>query len=551
MRALSIFISILLLSACSHSTQERKNIFRYNESKGIPTLDPAFARNQTIIWPVNQIFNGLLQLDRDLLVQPCIAKKWECNIDGTEYTFYLRKDVYFHNHPAFPMGKGRRVIASDFVYSLTRIIDPDLASPGKWIFNSVNREVPGSEQGFLAVSDTVLKIFLKEPFPGFPGLLTMPYCSVVPKEIIESIGEDFRKQPVGTGPFRFQYWREDEKLVLLRNEDYFETDAEGKRLPYLDAVNISFTRDKQSEFMEFMMGRLDFLSGVHAAYKDEMIMRNGRLNPAHDEKVKMISQPYLNTEYLGFLLDPELKAAQESPLLIKEVRQAINYGFDRAKMMKYMRNNIGQPANAGFVPAGMPSFNPVRVVGYRYDPDYARELLSVAGFPGGEGLPEITLTTTSDYLDLCEYIQHELYEIGIVLNLEVNTGAAFRDRMANGQLEFFRGSWIADYPDAENYLSVFYSMNHSPAGPNYTRFTDPVYDSLFETALQALDKDFRYRIYWQLDSMIMEEAAIVPLYYDQVVRFVPKDLKGLGSNPMNLLDLKRAYWSPPGLRVKN
>ncbi|MCK4749981.1 MAG: ABC transporter substrate-binding protein, partial [Bacteroidales bacterium] len=495
MRIIYILISILLLASCSKSTQVRQNIFRYNESKGITTLDPAFARNQTIIWPVNQIFNGLVQLDEDLNVLPCIAQSWECSEDGKVYTFYLRRDILFHDHASFPGGKGRQVVASDFVYSMNRIIDPDLASPGAWIFNAVDRHAENSMNGFQAVSDTVFRIFLKEPFPAFPGLLTMPYCSVVPREAVEMLGDDFRREPVGTGPYRFRYWKEDEKLVLVKNECYFERDWQGNRLPYLDAVNISFTRDKQSEFMEFMMGRLDFLSGVHAVYKDEMIMRNGSLNPEYEDRVKMISQPYLNTEYLGFLLDPDMEAANGSPVLEKKIRQAINYGFDREKMMKYMRNNIGRPASSGFVPRGMPSFSQESVMGYTYDPDRARELLSQSGYPMGKGLPSITLTTTSDYQDLCEYIQHELYEIGIVLNIEVNTGAAFRDRMANGQLEFFRGSWIADYPDAENYLSLFYSRNFSPAGPNYTRFRDPFYDRLFEDALGVGEDELRYRLY--------------------------------------------------------
>jgi peptide/nickel transport system substrate-binding protein len=216
-------------------------------------------------------------------------------------------------------------------------------------------------------------------------------------------------------------------------------------------------------------------------------------------------------------------------------------------MLRYLRNNIGMPATSGFVPRGMPSFDPQRVRGYSYDPDRARQLLALAGYPGGAGLPAITLTTTSDYLDLCEYIQHELSEIGIILNIEVNTGAAFRERMANGKLEFFRGSWIADYPDAENYLSLFYSMNFSPSGPNYTHYRNPEYDRLFEKALGTLDDKRRNRLYQMLDSMVIADAVIVPLYYDQVVRFVPLDLKGLGSNPMNLLDLKRAKWAkkPP------
>ncbi len=542
----NIFIGILIIVlfvSCKHDQQGRRNVFRYNESKGIPTLDPAFARNQTIIWPVNQLFNGLVQIDDSMHIRPCIASSWDISRDGLTYTFHLRDDVYFHDHPIFPQGKGRRVIAQDFVYSLSRIVDPAVASPGAWIFQHVDREYPEATNGFYAPADTTFVIFLKDPFPAFIGILSMPYCSVVPEEIVEHYGDDFRNNPVGTGPFCFKAWREDEKLVLLKNPGYFEKDARGNHLPYLDGVSITFIKDKQSEFMEFMLGNIDFLSGVHKAYKDELITRNGNLNPTYGQKIRLISQPYLNTEYLGFLVDSGKRDIVPEPLFDPRIRQAINYGFDRVRMMKYLRNNVGTPAVYGFIPEGMPSYSAGRVDGYSYQPDRSRSLLIEAGYPDGNGLEEITLTTTSDYLDLCEFIQHELGAIGIKIKIDVNTGAAFRSRMANAQLAFFRGSWIADYPDAENYLSLFYSKNFSPDGPNYTHYSNPGFDRLFEKALAISEDSVRYPLYLEMDQMIMDEAVIVPLYYDRVLRFIPADLEGLGSNPMNLLSLKYAFWS--------
>ncbi len=528
---LTILISLLFFS-CTEKTIKHSNVFRYNESKGIATLDPAFAKSQVLIWPVNQIFNGLVQMDNELKIQPCIAKNWEISDNGETYTFYLRNDIKFHDNEIFPNGAGRLVNAYDFEYSLNRIIDPKTGSPGAWIFNQVK------EEGIKALNDSTLRIKLKNSFPAFLGLLSMQYCSVVPKEAIDFYKQDFRNNPVGTGPFQFKFWKEGEKLILVKNLDYFEKDEKGNPLPYLDAVSITFINDKQSEFLEFLKGNIDFISGLSPANKDELITRNGRLNPKYESSIKMLTQPYLNTEYLGFLLDTSKIINKNSPVLNKKVRQAINYGFDRNKMMKFLRNSIGIPATNGFIPKGMPSFSD-QVAGYSYNPGKTRDLLKEAGFPGGEGLPPINLTTTSDYLDLCEYIQQELSQFGIVLNIDVSTGATFREMVASSKLEFFRGSWIADYPDAENYMALFYSKNFSPVGPNYTHYSNKTFDELYEKAMKETNDSIRFEIYNQMDQLIINDAVVVPLYYDEVVRFVNNNIRGFESNPMNLLILKK------------
>jgi len=530
------YIIVVLLSvySCNRSADfqnKGKKIFRYNESKGISTLDAAFAKSQVLIWPANQLYNGLVQIDNQLNIKPSIAYSWKISTDGKKYTFYLRSDVYFHDHDLFPNSKGRKVVASDFVYSLNRITDPKVASPGAWIFNNL------SENGIIAPNDTTVEINLTSPFPAFLGLLTMQYCSVLPKEIVEYYGNDFRNHPVGTGPFMFRLWKENEKLVLIKNPNYFEKDSVGNSLPYLDAISIRFINDKQSEFLEFLKGNIDFISGLSAANKDELITKSGKLNPAYADKFEMIHQPYLNTEYLGFMVDTSKYNDKNHPILNKKIRQAINYGFDRVKMMKYLRNNIGTFRSNGFIPKGLPSFSD-SIIFYTYNPDKVRSLLIEAGFPNGNGLHPITLTTTSDYLDLCEYFQQQLSEFGIVINIDVITGATFRDMVANSKVEFFRGSWIADYPDAENYLALFYSKNFSPSGPNYTHYTNSDFDKLYTSSFNVTSDSIRFGIYQAMDKKIMEDAIIVPLFYDQVVLFVNKEIQGLESNPMNLLNLK-------------
>ncbi|MCB0754538.1 MAG: ABC transporter substrate-binding protein [Flavobacteriales bacterium] len=540
--AFSILVVGLLLFGCSDRNRHAdKTVFRYNESKGVTSLDPAQARTMGNIWATTQLFNGLVQLNDKMEVEPSIAKRWTISQDGLTYRFVLRDDVVFHNHEAFVNGKGRVVVASDFEFSFKRILDEKTLSPGRWIFNAVDQSKEG---GFKAINDSVFEIYLKQSFPPFLGILSIQYCSVVPKEVVEKLGKDFSRNPVGTGPFKFKEWYEGIKLVLHKNENYFESDTEGNQLPYLDAIGISFIPDPQSIFLEFMKGNLDMLSGLEdGSYKDALITPNGNLQPELNEKLVMYSEPFLNTEYLGFLMKDSIDG-KPNVLTDKRIRQAINYGFDRRKMMRYIRNNIGSPGVHGFLPTGLPG-EEFRVEGYAYDPQKAKQLLIEAGYPNGEGLPEIQLYTTSQYLDLCEYMQHQLQEIGIKLSIEVNPGATHGALVANSQVPFFRKSWIADYADAENYLSLFYSKNHTPDGPNYTLFENESFDDLYESSLATTSDSLRYRYYAQMDSIIVEEAPVVVLYYDQVLRFTHKNISGLSTNSMNGLSLKTVRKTNP------
>jgi oligopeptide transport system substrate-binding protein len=531
--ALALFISC----GSSNSSLDRSKVFRYNESKGITSLDPAQARTMGNIWATAQLFNGLVQLDDSMRIQPCIAQSWELLDDGTVYAFHLRRDVFFHDHPDFVNGVGRRVTAHDFVYSFSRILDERTLSPGRWVFAQLDMSRDG---GFKAVNDTLLHVFLKRPFPPFLGMLSMPYCAVVPKEVCEVSGKGFGRSPVGTGPFKFKEWHEGVKLVMHRNTRYFELDDQNTRLPYLDAIGVTFITDAQSVFLEFLNDNLDMLSGLEdGSFKDALLTPSGKLQPEMEGKVVMHTMPFLNTEYLGFVMDSTQSVMNGSPLRFKEVRQAINYGFDRHRMMRYIRNNIGDPGEHGFLPNGIPGMNTRRVRGYSYDPQKARELLAEAGFPEGRGLPEIILHTTSQYLDLCEFMQHQLGEIGIKLRIEVNPSATHGALVSNGQVAFFRKSWMADYADAENYLSLFLSSNRTPNGPNYTMYSSSKYDELYDSALNEPIDSLRYAIYQKMDSLIIDDAPIVVLYYDEVLRFTKPNIEGLQVNAMNQLSLKR------------
>ena len=519
MRNSLVIISILALHSCSSVDKniDSKMIFRYNESAGIHSFDPAFAKDQARIWFCNQIYNSLVQLDSNLQVQASIATSWNISADGLQYDFVIRRDVQFHK----PLDRVLNI--DDIIYSLNRLVDEKTAAPGAWVLSSVN--------SVSSPNDSTIHIELSEPNPAFLGLLSMQYCSILPVES-DSIS-NFFEAPIGTGPFHFQFHKNNVKLVLRKNEHYFESENRIP-LPYLDAVAISFIPDKQTAFLEFIKGNFDFLSGIDASYKDELLDAEGNLHSKYLGKINFSKRNYLNTEYLGILMDEN---QDNSALKDVRVRQALNFAFNRDLMMQYLRNNIGTPAHSGFIPKGLSGYQ--TNIGYSYNPGLAKELLLDAGFPNAEGIPVIHLNTTSSYVDLCEYIQHAWQEIGFQVEVNVNPPSTHRQQVSKSQLSIFRGSWIADYADAENYLALFYSKNHSPNGPNYTHFTNTEFDVLYEESIRIPELENRIPLYYKMDRIVINQAAIIPLYYDNVMRFSQSNVKGLGSNAMNLLDLKR------------
>jgi peptide/nickel transport system substrate-binding protein len=520
------------LAACHSPSAGNKKTFRYNEPTGIATLDPAFAKNQSIIWPVHQLYNTLVQTDAGLNIVPSLARSWEISPDHLTYRFHLRTDVFFQDNDAFPQGRGRKMRASDIVYSLSRILDKKTASSGAWIFNE-RIEGPGT---FRAPDDSTFEFTLLTPFHPMLGLLSMQYCSVVPHEVVEKYGKDFRSHPCGTGPFRFKSWEEGQDLILVKNEHYFERDSLGEPLPYLDAIKISFFDNRATEFLLLQQGRLDFMNDIDPSFKDEVLNKKGELKKEWEGRIRLSRSPYLNTEYLGIVVDSTREMVKHSPLRLLRVRQAINYGFDRRKMMMYLRNSIGKPAESGFIPPGLPCFDSALVKGYHYDPVKARQLLREAGFPNGIGLPLITLKTIDTYADLAGFIVRELEEIGIRVQVDIVQKSLLLEETAKSEAPFFRASWIGDYPDAENYLSVFYSEN--PAPPNYTRYHNPVFDSLYKKSLLENRDSLRYALYRKMDQMLIRDAPVVPLWYDEVIHLVSPAVTGFEANGLNLLELR-------------
>ena len=524
------FFCIILLLGCVQN--EEGVIFRMNLNSNLTTLDPAFAKDQNTTWMTSQIFNGLVELDTLLNPKPCIAKKWNISNDGTIYTFILKDDVFFHESSYFKE-KRRQVTAYDVKYSFTRICNPKVASPGFWIFNgkikgldSYVKNQTKEIEGFKVINDTTFEMHLVKPFAPFLYLLAMPYGFIVPHEVVEN-SPNFGLSPIGTGPFVFKSWEKNKSLILHKNPYYFEVG-----LPKLEVVHVRMLNSKLTAFAEFKKGNLDFINHLDPIFLSEILGSDLKLKPEYAKFSYLKIVPQLSTEYLAFRLDKP-----DNPFKNKYLRKALNYLIDRQALVKFLLNGIGLPAEQGFLPYGLPGFD-ASISGYVYNPDKAKELIHLAGYKNFQGVPEFTLFTNPNYQKLATFIQFSFQKHGLKCKLELLEPATLRKEVSEGKIDFWRANWMADYPDAENYFSLFYSPYHSPKGPNTTHFTNNQVDSLYNLLNQTLEVDKRKKIIQKIEQILLEESPAIYLFYEQTTRLIRKEVQDMFVDPMNSLRLK-------------
>lgn len=518
----------LYLSSCSDkSNQIPSNTFKYNIAVGLNSLDPAFTKDIAATWACSHIYEGLFILDSNAKLEPLLADSIWIEANQLRYHFHLKKGVYFHKNPCFQTSDSTRQFnAFDVAYSFRRLIDPKTASPGSWAL----RNKLDSLHPFQIIDSFHLVINLRQPNAQFLQVLSMSYCAIVAKEAVEYYGKNFRKNPVGTGAFAFKLWVDGEVLFLQKNQHYHLRDNNGLALPYLDYVKVTFNENKKTEHFSFEKGDLSFITGLDQNIIHQVFNQKGQLLPEWQTKAQLYKKPFLNTEYMA------IRAVDSNSILKnKSIRQAINYSINRHEIAQYLKYNLVLPANKGFVSAGMPNYD-TSFIGYTFDIEKSKKLLQSQGFSRSKR-PKLELHINNSFVEMAELLSNQLSLAGFEVEIKLHPADMMMQLAAQGKLGFFRRSWMADYPDAENYLACFYSKNGSP--PNYTRFSNAQYDKFYEKLITEISPTHRKELTKQLEQILVEESPIVPIFYDQSIRLVQKNIQGLEQNVVNGLDLRR------------
>lgn len=569
----ALALSLILFVGCggddaaeSEGTQGQESVgeanygglFRTNVLRGDPTgLDPVIVDSKHASDMVTQVYDKLVDLDDDTLrLVPALATSWEASEDGRSYTFTLRSDVYFQDHEVFEGGKGRRMTAEDVKYSFERICDQRAESKSFWAFRGVvvgaddYYDASGTDSpldevtGFVVLDDSTFRVDLVEPFAPFLFRLVNSFCSIVPREGIERYGKEFRRNPIGTGPFRFVEWKEGQEVLLVRNDNYWEQDADGNRLPYLDSILFTFIKDDNTQFNDFTAGNLDELFNLPTAQFEVVVNPETKeLQPAF-EQYQYATVPAMLTWYFGF--NNRLEPFDDA-----NVRRAFNYAIDRESIVTFtLKNSPYAPAHHGLSPPVFLGYPTEKIEGYTYDPEQAQELLAAAGYPGGEGFPSIELHIYDEprLREVAEAIQAQLVQtLNIDVQLKQSTFPVLIDMAETSRAAFWGTRWYGDYPDPETYLNLLNGEIvpddlSETSNPNSSRYDDPTYNELLSKAVATLDDAERMKLYLEAEQHAMDDAPVMPLFYERHIRLMQPYVRGLTLDPMAQYRLKRVWF---------
>jgi len=497
------FLFATLFGCGQPQSGEGPLVFLYNEAAGVASLDPMDAISLAHIRIQAAVYETLTDASGNGVLADSVVS----NDMGLSWLIYLKPNVPFHAHAALP--QNYILSATDVVASLSRIRE---SSRLGWLLDGVT--------AITELDVDLVRLELAGPDMEIPRKLSSPFSAILPKPLVANA--DLRFSASGTGPYFLHKWIPGERLILHRFTAYRAFGPETEAVLRPDALAVSFLKDGQTMLLEFLSGRLDGLPGLNPAYSNHLLGGDGELVPKWEEEFQFCRYPFLNTEYIGF----NLKGAAHPVLQYAEIRQAMAASVRVAELLNGLRSGIGRPAEFGMVPPEIALHEQAK------DP-FAGSLtqwLAKEGIPPVEQWPPIHIHTDGNHSDLVASVVANWQALGIPVRIQLEDRAGLKAGIARGRFSIFKASWIADYPDARNYYQLFLQKNVIPKGANYTSYVSGGFESAYE------------RGDWvALDSFLVADMPVIPLYYDESVWFLQKKWTPLEVDPLGRPNFSRLY----------
>ena len=576
--SLKLFISVLLFAgACTSSPHESGKetdnsnrregaggryyggIFRTNESEYIKNLFPPSITDVYSYRVASQVYEGLFRFnDQDLTVTNGLAESYTLDSTATVYTIQLRDDVFFHDDPCFPNGKGRKLTASDVAFCFTQLCTNTVLNQNFSVFSGLlkgadsyykatatNKQPIFGVEGIEVLDPLTIRLTLTKPNSVFLVNLARPACFIYPPEALEKYGADMRIKAVGTNAFEMGNVEENISIALPRNPNYWRKDHYGNQLPFLDAINVQFINSKKAELYEFKKGNLDMIYRLPTEHILE-IMEQNLTGSGEFTRYLLQREPEMVTQFLTF------NTSNRKLFNNHFLRKAISFAIDRDKILTFVLNNEGfAPGHHGITPPVFTDYNTSEIPGYKLNVDSARYYLSKAGYPNGKGFPKVELMLNAEgdrNTNVAVEIQKQLNDhLNIDIEISTYPFSQLLEKAYQGNFDLMRSAWYADYPSPENFLWVFYSGNNDPytreqAYPNIARYSNVKFNRLYEQALKARSIKEANTFFIEAEKVLMEDAPIIVLWYDEGFRLLQSYVKNFPNNPMQYRDLSKVYF---------
>lgn len=527
--------------------------FSFMSGEKIESLFPLSVSDVFSNRIMSQIFEPLLKIDiATMKVEPSLAESFTVSKDAMVFTLKIRKGVFFHDDDCFG-GKGRELKVEDVKYSLDMAcagMEENEISyllvdkiKGAKEFNKKNKTLDIAKEGVSGIkiiNSNTIEIKLEKPFVEFDKILSHNSLGIYPKEAIEKYGKEIKSHPVGTGAFTLETFNDDQ-IVLKRNPNYWGKDEFGNRLPFLDKVLMTYTKNKKSELLAFRKEKIDVVLEIPVEDIQDIFGSLEDAQSGKNVKHRVETEISLKMSYISF-------ANESKEFKDERVRKAFNLAIDRQGIIQNSLEGEGYPALNGFVPS-IETYPSDKVKGHVFNPTLAKQLLAQAGYPNGSKFPTLEI-----YVNTKEGSGVHKMVKGVVADLKKNLNVNLKIKLCSiqerneaihsGKAKMWRAGWIADYPDPENFLCLFYGGNISDndgSVVNDFKFSNKDFDQLFEKGLRELDNNKRNELMVKCDQLVIDHAAVMPILTDDFILMVNVRVKDLKTNPLQALDFSKIY----------